>query len=80
MSMNLQVISFGEVITPSGKKMKYQDEFPLIQTRTVDTYQIMGSENKYEAYKSLYGDRGDRLKKWLIRQEKYGYTIEWNVI
>lgn len=79
MSMNISVFACGDVISPSGDDMPYQVSFPVTQTKTVDSYKIIESEDKYKVYKDLYGDRKGEFKKWIDYHVKLGFRIEWEV-
>lgn len=83
MSMNLYISASGSVTTPSGKSFEHVEIFDLQQTTTEESYKVINSENKLEAYEKLSSTRSSTfkdLKKWIKKMEEYGFTIEWSVM
>ena len=51
MSMNIHISGVGEAIYPNGKKYPVVEHFNVLQTPTVITDNILGSEDKLAKYK-----------------------------
>ena len=80
MSMNLYIEAIGTVTAPNGEKLPYSEGFNLQQTSTEETYKVLDSEDKFEAYKSLKSTtkvKVKALKAWINKMTNLGFEITW---
>jgi hypothetical protein len=84
MSMNLIVYAKGDIITPSGIKREFIERGPIRQTRSEDSHLIankgLDNKDKYNLYRSKYGDPGNNFRLWMEIREAEGFEIVWEAV